>query len=125
MKNEQPPPDTAIVKVVLAFFEKALDVLKPPLMKFFVVLIVTLLLAFVLVRNNINTQLGFVLVIMVIVLFAIITATLQYAEMRLHYTKLTEEELKRALRDTVTELQAEKKESQRQHTKKKKPRKKA
>jgi ABC-type transport system involved in cytochrome bd biosynthesis fused ATPase/permease subunit len=119
MKNEQPPSDSAILKVLLAFFEKAIDVLKPPVMKFFVVLSVALLLAFALARDKVDSELGFVLIIVVIVLFALIAGALEYAEKKFQYAKRTEEELKRALRDTVIELQTEKKRAHRLYSNKK------
>jgi hypothetical protein len=88
-----------------SFFEKALDVIKPPFMKLVVVLAVVVLLYLIFAHDNISATLGVVLLVIVVLIFALLVAALQYAEMRFRYTKRTEEELKRALRDSVTELQ--------------------
>lgn len=88
-----------------SFFERALDIIEPPFMKLLVVLAVVVLLSLVFAQDKISAALGVVLLVVVVLVFALLVAALQYAEMRFHYIKRTEEELKKALRDTVTELQ--------------------
>jgi hypothetical protein len=95
------------------FFENALGRLKSPYMVVFVVLGVSLLLAIFLIfpftlLENTSLWLGLALIIGVVSILAIIailTGTLYYAGMRLDYSNQTEEQLKKALRDTVMELQ--------------------
>jgi hypothetical protein len=103
--NEKLSPENKVLQVFAIFFEKALDILKSPFMKLLVVFIVTVLLALLLVKETISSALGFVLVVIVVLIFASITAALQYAEIRFRYAKRTEEQLKNALREVVMELQ--------------------
>jgi ABC-type multidrug transport system fused ATPase/permease subunit len=111
MTERRPSEHKAVLtRVILAFatfFEKALDVLKPPIMKFFVVLAVTVLL-YLLLERNVSQNLGPVLLVAVILVFAILVFALEYIQIRFRYAQQTEEQLKKALRDVVMELQEEK-----------------
>jgi Flp pilus assembly protein TadB len=111
MTGQRPSENKGVmVRVVLAFatfFERALDVLKPPIMKFFVVLAVTVLL-YLLLERNISRNLGPLLLVAVILVFAFLVFTLEYTQIRFRYAQRTEEQLKKALRDAVMELQEEK-----------------
>jgi hypothetical protein len=84
-------------------------------MKLLVVLVVAMLLALLLVNGNVHPGLGLGLVVLVVLVFACLAAALQYAEMRnrhiekqMRYSRRTEEQLKKALREVVTELKEEK-----------------
>jgi membrane protein implicated in regulation of membrane protease activity len=128
--GQQQPPNKTISKTggldqlllgFAPFFEKALDILKPPMMKFSIALIVPLLLFLVLfmvlvmyLSEGENAIWGLVLLIVGLVSFVLVILfffglvfVLQYVEVRFRYTKRTEEELKEALRDTVMQLQKE------------------
>jgi c-di-AMP phosphodiesterase-like protein len=97
--------DSKVVLGFSKFFEKALEVIRPPFMKLIVVFVVVLLLALFLLKRDIDPTLGFALVAVVVLILASLAAALHYAEMKLRYLRRTEEQLKSALRQVVTELQ--------------------
>jgi len=106
--RKQQPSKNRIPLGFAPFFEKALDVIKPPIMKFFVVLVVAVLLYLLLKGENITQNLGLVLLVVVVLICAFLVAALHYAEIRFRYARRTEEQLKSTLREVVLELQEEK-----------------
>lgn len=104
MGKQQPTVNNVLLRFA-SFFEAALKIVGPPYMKLFVVLGVVVLLALLLVKDQVDPGLGLELVVAVVLVFAFLVAILQYVEMRFRYSKRTEEELKKALREAVTELE--------------------
>jgi hypothetical protein len=101
--SEQRP---SVNRVLLAFasqFGKVIGLIKPPFMKLLAFLAVILLLAFLFVRSTVNPALGLVLVGLVLLIFACLAGGVHYLEVQLRYRTRTEEALKKALRDSVTE----------------------
>lgn len=94
-----------------SFFEKALDTIEPPYMKLLALFAVVVLLALLFLAREINAALGLALLVAILVIFAVLAGTLQYAESLLEHSDREREELKGALRDAVTELLEEKQDS--------------
>jgi hypothetical protein len=103
--SEQQPSRNKVLLTLAPFFETVIKQLEPPYMKFLFGLDVVLLLALLMVSKNIHPGLGLGLIVLVVLAFAILAFALTYIEMRFRYSKRTEEELKKALRDTVMQLQ--------------------
>ena len=87
------------------FFEKALGAIRPPFMKLLIVLVVSVLLALVQLKGDISRDLGLILLVVVVLIFAFLAFALQYREMCYRYEQRTGNELKKQLREVVMELQ--------------------
>jgi hypothetical protein len=105
--SKQQPSKNKVLLGFASFFERALDIIRPPFMKLLVVLVVAVLVYLLFKRESISQDLGLVLLVVVVLTFAFLAAALQYVDMRFRYSKRTEEQLKDALRDTVLDLQKE------------------
>jgi|GEM_PF-3365945 len=103
MTSKKQPLKNSFLFIPLSFFEKALDVIKPPHMKLLTVFIVAVLSIAFLQKECANYTLRLVLVVVVVLVFACLSAFLQYAEMRFRYSLRTQEELKKALREEIME----------------------
>ena len=88
--------------VLIEFLEAALKAIEPPLMKFLIILVMTIPL-FLLLQRNVNPNLSFVLFVVVILSFAFLVGLLQRFENRSEYSERTLRALKSELREVVAE----------------------
>jgi hypothetical protein len=89
-----------------SFFNRALDAVQSPFLKLLVVFAFVALTVILLVQPEKceDSALRFVAVTILLVIFAVLAAVMQYAELqfkRAVYLQRTETELKKALRETV------------------------
>jgi Ca2+/Na+ antiporter len=111
--SEQQPSESKVLLVFATFFERALNVIKSPFMKFAVVLVAVILLALFIAKDSTSPNVGLVVVALVVLVVAFLAFALESKEIaskekQLRYARRTEEELKKALREVVMELQAQK-----------------
>jgi hypothetical protein len=106
MTLESAPIPAGVTRV----FEVALAALKPPFMKFLVVLVFGLLMAVYLLRTKADNNLAFVLFVAVVTLFACLAGLLHYLELLIMRAEsanrkfeIKETEFKIALREVVAE----------------------
>lgn len=103
--SKQQPSESTTLNMAARFFEKALVIIRPAYMKLLVVLIFAMLLAFFIFRDYTDRNLGLVLFVVVVMLFACLTAVLEYTKIKLRYINITVAELKGEFRDAVMEQQ--------------------